>query len=104
MSLRIHPEAEAEIEAAREYIEKQRPGWGARLLQELEEVLRSVELNPSRWTLLETESDGNTFRRVRLRRFRYNLIFEELDASVIILAFAHTRRKPHYWKTRSVDG
>lgn len=103
MSLRIHPEAEAEIEAARAYVDKQRPGWGARLLQELEEVLRSVEENPNQWTLLETESDSNTFRRVRLRRFRYNLIFEVLNASVIVLAFAHTRRKPHYWKTRSVD-
>lgn len=103
MSLRIHAEAEDEIEAARAYVEKQRPGWGAKLLQNLEEVLRSIETNPSQWTLLETAPDGTSFRRVRLRRFRYNLIFEELDASVIVLAFAHSRRKPHYWKARSID-
>ena len=103
MSLRIHPEAEAEIEAARAYVEKQRPGWGERLLLELEAVLRSVETNPSQWTLLETVPDSTSCRRVRLRRFRYNLIFEELGASVIVLAFAHTRRKPNYWKSRGFD-
>jgi len=103
MSLRIHLEAEAEIETARAYVEKQRPGWGARLLQELEEVLRSVETNPCQRTLLETVPDGASFRRVRLRRFRYNLIFEVLEASVIVLAFAHTRRKPNYWKARGID-
>jgi hypothetical protein len=39
-------------------------------------------------------------RHVSLRRFRYRLVFFELADEVRVVAVAHTRRKPGYWKDR----
>jgi len=44
------------------------------------------------------ESEGA--RRVLLKRFPYSIVYIELEAQVRVLAFAHLRRKPGYWKSR----
>lgn len=41
------------------------------------------------------------FRWVRVRRFPYRLIFEQADADrILIIAVAHTSRRPQYWRQR----
>ncbi len=35
-----------------------------------------------------------------LPRLPYSLIYEENDAELVLVAFAHHRRKPGYWKRR----
>ena len=41
------------------------------------------------------------FRWVRVRRFPYRLILEQADSDrVLIIAVAHTSRRPHYWQRR----
>lgn len=49
-------------------------------------------------------SKGRTFRSTRLRRFPYRLIFIVCNDGVRILALAHVRRKPGYWKWRLSRG
>ncbi len=42
------------------------------------------------------------FRWVRVRRFPYRLVFEvESDERVLIIAVAHSSRRPRYWRRRS---
>lgn len=100
MTIRIHPEAQEEIESARVYLESQRPGWGGHLLSEVEQALHSANGNPGNCTILETLPNGYPFRRIRLRRFRYLLIFLELDSQLTLIAFSHTKRRPNYWLSR----
>lgn len=41
------------------------------------------------------------YRWIRVRRFPYRLIDEQLDLDrILILAVAHTSRHPRYWKER----
>jgi hypothetical protein len=43
-----------------------------------------------------------TVRRAQLRRFPFLLLFRVLGREVIeILAVAHMRRRPNYWKRRA---
>ena len=100
MTIRIHPEAHEEIESARVYLESQRPGWGGHLLTEVEQALHSANENPASCTTLDTLPNGYPFRRIRLRRFRYLLIFLELDSQLTLIAFSHTKRRPNYWLSR----
>ena len=38
--------------------------------------------------------------RVRLRRFPYQVVFIELKKYIRVLAVAHERRRPGYWRER----
>ena len=41
------------------------------------------------------------FRWARVRRFPYRLVFERTDENrVLIIAVAHTSRRPQYWRRR----
>lgn len=100
MTIRIHPQAQEEIESARVYLESQRTGYGGHLLSEVEQALHSANENPESCTTLETLPNGYPFLRIRLHRFRYLLIFLELDSQLTLIAFSHTKRRPHYWLSR----
>ena len=39
-------------------------------------------------------------KRLLLRRFPYAVIVHERAAEVIVIAFAHTARRPDYWRDR----
>lgn len=40
-------------------------------------------------------------RRLPLRRFPYNIVYYQRESEVRILAIAHQRRKPGFWRGRS---
>ena len=42
------------------------------------------------------DEDGNRFRV--LKRFPYSVFYEVLGSTVMVLAIAHHRRKPSYWR------
>jgi len=39
-------------------------------------------------------------RRFILSGFPYDLVYVVLDDEIVIVAFAHHSRQPHYWKSR----
>lgn len=43
---------------------------------------------------------GPDLRRCLLRRFPYGLIYGKEDADIVLVAVAHTRRRPEYWRGR----
>jgi mRNA-degrading endonuclease RelE of RelBE toxin-antitoxin system len=65
------------------------------LVFKFKEALSKIELNPF---LSQNLSSG--FRKVNLHRFPYKLIFEINDTEIIVVALAHHKRKPGYWKNR----
>ncbi len=64
----------------------------------LDEVSRGIELivaAPERWPLYQ----GN-IRKFVLRRFPFLIMYREQAAAIQIIALAHARRRPDYWKRR----
>lgn len=45
-------------------------------------------------------SEGEAFRRARLNRFPFHVFFEVVGEKVVVLAVAHERRRPGYWRAR----
>ena len=41
-------------------------------------------------------------RRVLLRRFPYSIVFYERKDEIVIVAFAHSSRRPGYWRSREL--
>lgn len=100
MILRILAEAEAEIDSARTYLNEQSPGLGGRFLDELTEALDAITSRPFSFGKVETLPDDQPYRRALLTTFRYAVVFEVLEAEIVVVAVAHTSRGPNYWLGR----
>lgn len=101
MKLRILADAEREIESARAYFNSQAFALGDRFLDDLEEALEQMATSPGSFPKLETLPANEPYRRALLKVFRYAVIFEILEEEeLVVVAVAHTSRKPNYWLSR----
>ena len=97
---RFEPEAEEELVAAVSWYQAQRPGLGTELMDATQEALRRIIQAPVVLGLVPGVSSSLGVRRCVLQRFPYSLVFLELPGEIRILAVAHQRRRPGYWRSR----
>ncbi len=86
------------LDAINRYEDKQ-DGLGARFLSEVERASNRLEdwphIGPP-WTYSEVPEG---VRRLSLQTFPYHLVYVE-DPRLVIVAVAHMKRRPGYWRTR----
>lgn len=91
--VQLAPAAETDIsEAYRWYQERNAIAADAFRAEVLEVIDRLVEA-PERWA-----ADDHGHRRRVLRRFPYTVWFDVQGQTVTVLAVAHHRRMPGYWR------
>jgi plasmid stabilization system protein ParE len=95
MTPEFHPAAARELAAAVQSGEELTAGLGAELKTETQRVTQLLVEKP-----LIGEPLGKNFRRFRLRRFPFALIYRVDGGRLRILAVAHGRRRPGYWSRR----
>ena len=95
MKVRFLAPAREEFLQAVEFYEGQSSGLGAEFLIEVEEKVESLKGAPNQGAPYIDE-----VRRILLRRFPYNIVYLIEPDALVILAIAHQRRKPGYWKNR----
>ena len=81
-------------EAARFYQDRE-PGLGRESFKEVVVVIRSAVGTPEAGTMQESP-----YRRMLCRRFPFAVVYRQADDELRILAVAHQRRRPGYWKER----
>ena len=91
----FHPNAEVEVTEAARYYEVRQSGLGKDLLGEVERALYQITKNPE-----ASQRIGRKVRRKPLWRFPYNLIYAVYPDRIRIVAFAHQKRRPFYWRKR----
>jgi len=89
------PEAKEEMLEAAKYYDDRSPGLGMTCLSEMERVESSIKESPTAWPIVEGK-----FRRRLLRRFPFGAIYFIESKEIVIVAVAHLRRNPRYWKER----
>ena len=94
----FHPDADAEITEAAQYYEVREPGLGSDFLGEVERALDQISTNPE-----ACQRIGKRVRRKTLWRFPYNLIYAVYPDRIRIVACAHQKRRPFYWRKRLKD-
>lgn len=93
----LHPEADLEIGEALAHYRYNAPSDIADDLDaRIESALSDIGGHPKRYPFWER----TVARRYVLTRFPYVVFYRERPDSTLILAFAHTSRRPGYWKTR----
>ncbi len=95
MIARFHRAAELELAAAMEVGEERGRGLGDDLLDEVERVVALLCEFPDLGERLDDKR-----RRFPLRRFPFGIIFRVEGDTLRILAVAHRRQRPGYWRRR----
>jgi plasmid stabilization system protein ParE len=98
--IEVHAEAGEEIEAAGRYLNRRSPGLGDRFLTALAECLDAIVQNPCRFAKLETLPGDHGYRRALVEAFRYAIILELLEETILVVSVTHTSREPNYWLDR----
>jgi len=91
----FHPEAQAEYEAALCWYQERSRRVAARFEAEVGHALSLLDDNPDMFPAYDEDH-----RFTILRRFPYTLVYHVQGDHVVIVAVAHSYRKPGYWQGR----
>jgi toxin ParE1/3/4 len=91
----FHPDADAELEEASLFYESRLAGLGKSFAAEVERTISLVREFPEAGLPV-----GPTQRRVVVARFPYSIVYKEAADKIMIVAIAHQRRRPGYWRRR----
>ncbi len=94
--IRFRPAAAREFAADFRHYEHDYPGRGDRFVAAVGAILRDIEEHPKRYPLLQ-EPD---IRSAKVKRFPYRVVYVIVGADVDVLAVAHAKRRPAYWRRR----
>jgi plasmid stabilization system protein ParE len=91
----IYDAAEADIKEALDHYAGISTDLGQALLIIIDKTIQEIKRNP-----LLFQSISKSYRKANLKRFPYKIIFRLRKQEILIVAFAHHKRKPDYWKKR----
>jgi len=100
MTFRVLPEAEGEAVAAAIWYEERQPSLGDQFLWAVQCAFDAIRDGTESLGQMEQYSGPLDIRRVLLKRFPYAVIVLCRPDEPIVVAVAHTRRKPLYWLDR----
>ena len=96
-TLRVLPDAEAELLSAAMWYEDKCPGLGVELVAAVDRAFESILENPEACPSWRASPQ---YRIWPLKRFPYLLVFRVDSAMVQVVAVAHAKRQPGYWRDR----
>ena len=91
----IHETAEVEINEAADFYDIESPGLGSAFIDEVQRAIKTISLFPDAAPLVH-----GRIRKKPLVRFPYFLVYSVLSEELRLLAVAHQKRRPFYWRGR----
>jgi toxin ParE1/3/4 len=91
----FHEQALAEAQAAYEWYAARSPTAAEAFMTELDEAIDQIQEFPNAGVVHLSGS-----RRQVMRRFPFSVIYREREEIIQVVAVAHGRRRPGYWKKR----
>ena len=103
LRVRFYPAALQELRSSHAWYEERSPGAGGDFVDEVFGVVdRLIEWPNSarRVELPELAGLDLEIRRAGTRRFEYGIVYYVRGSALWIVAIAHGKRRPNYWRTR----
>ena len=95
MEIRLLDVAQQELDEAIEYYNGESLGLGDRFLVEALAAFERIKRFPRAW-----HPYSENTRRCRTHRFPYGIIYQILEAEILIVAVANLHKRPGYWLNR----
>ena len=96
--VRIAGPATKEFTEAVRWYETRRPSLGAELYDAVTATIDGIERQPEIGATAYVDPKS---RRVPVARFPYHVVYRLENDEIVILAIAHMKRRPGFWKHRS---
>lgn len=97
MNVRLSKGAREELLAAAAWYEDKRAGLGVELMAHVDAALLQIAEKPESYPLWRRD---RSYRRKVLTKFPYVVVFAYQSDVIEVMAIAHTRRQPGYWRNR----
>lgn len=97
----FEPEASHELEAAALWYEAQRSGLGLTFLAAVDRTVDHLATWPDAGTSVPGVPAHVEVRQMPVVRFPYRVVYLVASRELQVLAVAHTRRRPGYWRSRT---
>ena len=95
----FHPEAAQEFAEGVLYYKNRGRTLGTRFAREVRAAIQKILHTPQRWRVLEAD-----VRRCRVRVFPHSVLYTIERDYVLVIAVAHDKREPGYWRHRVSPG
>ena len=92
----VHESAHEELNAAAVFYESREPNLGEEFLQELSQSFQKIKSRPFSYGIYFDD-----YRRCLMSRFPFQVVYDIQGTVIAVLAVAHLRRRPGYWRDRS---
>lgn len=93
----LHPAAERELAEAVDWYEARSTGLGTRLYTAVDTTMSRIGRTPD---LYAPWQENPRYRKAVLREFPYAIFYRVYETRTVVLAVAHTSRRPGYWVSR----
>jgi toxin ParE1/3/4 len=94
-SIELLPGAHTDLSGSYDWYFERNPEAAASFIRDIETALATISENPLMWP---SYIEGT--RRCLLRRFPFSIVHRVSESNILIVAFAHGRRRPGYWRNR----
>jgi toxin ParE1/3/4 len=91
----LHPDAVEGAHAAWQWYLERSQSAADSFLAEIDHGIESISEAPKRWPLFV-----HSTHRYLFRRFPFQIVYRVANDRIEVVAIAHGRRRPGYWKTR----
>jgi len=98
--VRFEDEADVEYRRAGRWYEERREHLGLEFFDAVDATIGQILDLPRSGSPVPRMPGDLPVRRIAVTRFPYHVIYLETQGQIRILAIAHDRRKPGYWKDR----
>lgn len=94
-AVELHPQAIEDIQGARDWYASRSAQAAAAFFDEIETGLQKIAERPEAWPMFLHET-----RRFLLRRYPYSLVYRVKPLTIEVVAVAHAKRRPGFWRDR----
>jgi toxin ParE1/3/4 len=98
-AVRFHREARLELMQAIAWYESRQADLGREMLDAVDETISIIVKHPTLGARTERHGIQRT-RRLLVSRFPFQIVYLSSSSEIAIVAVAHLKRKPGYWRGR----
>jgi plasmid stabilization system protein ParE len=93
--LEFHPQAEEDYLTALAWYRERSLTAASNFESAIHRAIRRIRQHPERWPIYFAD-----FRKYTLHQFPFSIVYRDFSSRVLVLAVAHGRRHPGYWRRR----
>ncbi len=96
----FHPDASAEFNAAIDWYDSRDARVGATFVTNVQSAIAAALEAPDSWAVWPGWTREPVIHSKGVRNFPYRIVYFVHDERLIIIAVAHTNRRPGFWQDR----